>query len=152
MKTALMLAAAALVVAGCATTPQTYNFDNSRSVDATFDRTWESVISYFAENNIPIATLEKDSGIIVAKNERYTPGAMKTFADCASAFMMTNDVGQIDVNVFVRPVDDNTTSVQVNTSYSMRQSGAYGSSAVETCNSNGTLEEALLDRIERDAV
>lgn len=33
---------------------------------SSFDDVWDRVIDFFAENNIPIATLEKASGIIVA--------------------------------------------------------------------------------------
>lgn len=36
-------------------------------IAASRDSTWEAVVSYFAERNIPIRTIEKASGIIVAE-------------------------------------------------------------------------------------
>lgn len=43
-----------------------YNNENSTKTDAEFEKVWDNVIDYFAKNNIPIATLEKSSGLIVA--------------------------------------------------------------------------------------
>lgn len=45
-----------------------YSAKNSVETEKSFDQVWNNVIDFFAENNIPIATLEKESGIIVASN------------------------------------------------------------------------------------
>ena len=34
----------------------------------SFDNVWNNVIDFFAENNLPIEILEKDSGLIVSNN------------------------------------------------------------------------------------
>ena len=47
--------------------PGISNYENKKDFYASYDKVWEGVISYFAENNISIETLEKDSGIVVAK-------------------------------------------------------------------------------------
>lgn len=140
---------AAILLSACATTADTFNFDKSREITADFDTTWESVIGYFAENNIPIATVEKDSGLIVARNEQFPVSETKKIASCGSGGLTTPVSGVLSVNVFVRPVSDDVTNVQVNTQVSQNWSGAYGTTGMNECNSNGELEGALLDRIER---
>ena len=43
-----------------------YEITNSIETSSSYNDVWSKVIDYFAINNIPIATLEKESGIIVA--------------------------------------------------------------------------------------
>lgn len=43
-----------------------YKTNYSTTTDTPYDVVWDNVIDYFAENGIPIATLEKNSGLIVA--------------------------------------------------------------------------------------
>lgn len=45
-----------------------YQTINSIETNSSFDDVWNRVIDFFAESNIPVATLEKASGIIVASN------------------------------------------------------------------------------------
>lgn len=40
-------------------------------IAAPFDSTWGAVISWFAERNIPIRTIEKASGIVVAEPSQF---------------------------------------------------------------------------------
>lgn len=48
--------------------PEPVEFEKTITLDIeSFDRTWESIIGFFATRQIPIETIEKDSGIIVAK-------------------------------------------------------------------------------------
>lgn len=47
--------------------PAVPEFDNEKSFNASFNKVWEGIISYFAERSITIETVEKDSGIIVAQ-------------------------------------------------------------------------------------
>lgn len=42
----------------------TYTIESSKS----FDEVWDNVIDYFAQNAIPISTMEKDSGLIISKD------------------------------------------------------------------------------------
>ena len=43
-----------------------YPISNAVETNASYDAVWNNVIDFFAMNNLPIAVLEKDSGIIVA--------------------------------------------------------------------------------------
>jgi len=68
----LLVAFATLVFTSCG--PTTYvlrgNYPATNSIETTtsYDAVWNNVIDFFAMNNLPIAVLEKDSGIIVASN------------------------------------------------------------------------------------
>ena len=110
-----LIGLALLSLTACATTADTFNFDKSRDITADFDTTWQSVIGYFAENNIQIATIEKDSGFIVAKDERFDVSEIKKVASCAEGIFETPFIGELSVNIFTRPVSDGVTNVQVNT-------------------------------------
>lgn len=61
-----------LVLSSCGPTVYTlkgnYLMESSAVTDIEFDKVWDNVIDYFAQNNIPVATLEKSSGLIVASN------------------------------------------------------------------------------------
>ncbi|MDE6069610.1 MAG: hypothetical protein K2F92_01850 [Alistipes sp.] len=45
-----------------------YDVVTSIETNSSFEDVWNRVIDFFAENNIPIATLEKASGIVVANS------------------------------------------------------------------------------------
>lgn len=68
----IAIIACAIFSASCSskiyTIQGSYPIKNSIETETTFDKVWNNVIDFFAENNIPIATLEKESGIIVASN------------------------------------------------------------------------------------
>ncbi len=50
------------------------------SVRASFDRTWTAVIDFFADNAIPVKTIDRASGYIAA--ERIGAGNNAKWADC----------------------------------------------------------------------
>ena len=43
------------------------NITTQKIFNAPFDKVWTGIVSFFAEQNISIATIEKDSGIVVAE-------------------------------------------------------------------------------------
>ena len=90
MKKYLFAAAALVGLAGCATPAQTFQFDNQRLVDDSYDAVWDRAINVLANNNLPIKTLEKDSGIIVAENELVSRASMGESASCPQSMMATN--------------------------------------------------------------
>ncbi len=73
-----------------------------------------------------IATIEKDSGFIVAKDERFDVSEIKKVASCAEGIFQTPFIGELSVNIFTRPVSDGVTNVQVNTQILQKWSGIGG--------------------------
>lgn len=65
---------ASLTLWGCATVPaKNYQFENSRAYsNKTYDQVWNGVIEFMTVNNIPIKTIEKDSGVIYSEIDNFS--------------------------------------------------------------------------------
>lgn len=95
---------------GCASAPRQAPERQPTSVAASFGQTWDAAIDIFAAHNIPIKTLDRSSGLIVAEQSRVGPSDVAKFADCGKRLMavvtagVTGDVGpaRADYNVLVR--------------------------------------------------
>tara|TARA_R110002020_G_scaffold399971_2_gene610067 strand:- start:4879 stop:5343 length:465 start_codon:yes stop_codon:yes gene_type:complete len=134
-------------LAGCVTPAQSFQFDNSRTVDAGFDQTWERTIGVLASNNLPVKTLEKASGLIVAENELVSFTTMGEAASCPASPLITPIGGIMNYNIFVRKLSETQTTVAVNTKYNMRYRDMNSAIVSDTCNSNGNVERKLLNAI-----
>ena len=137
---------AVLALSACATAPEVYDFDNSKTVSTSYDQTWEKVITYFSSNNIPIKTLEKDSGLVVAEIARLDGRSISRYADCQASMLDMIEGGKADYNVFVRRAADGTT-VTVNTDFSATRRGVgTATSSFSDCNSKGVFEQEFLSQ------
>lgn len=145
-----------------------YSVVNSVTTTSSFEDVWSRVIDFFAENNIPIGTIAKDSGIITATNIRFGDNLV-SYEDKYGQIVNPNawfvlpymkDVvgGRADCsfNVRVRKNDNGTCSIQVNLS---NITGYYNIEWLNTmnfkkeiientvpkpCSSTGAFENALL--------
>lgn len=99
-----------LLAFGCASAPKSALERQPLPVAASFGQTWDAAIDVFAAHNIPIKTLDRSSGLIVAEQSRVGPSDVAKFADCGRRLMavvtagMTGDIGpaRADYNVLVR--------------------------------------------------
>lgn len=169
-----LLFATAFAISSCS--PKVYglrgNYDvtnNSIETSSSFDDVWNRVIDFFAESNIPVATLEKASGIIVANNVNISNTLVSVeneqgvIADKNAWFVFPYEKGLIggrvvcSFNVRVRKQENGKTYVSVNlggiTGY---KSIEYFSSLTfrketinqpipSACYSTGKFERALLN-------
>ena len=111
-----MLFATVLSVSSCS--PKVYglrgNYQtiNSIETNSSFDDVWNRVIDFFAESNIPVATLEKASGIIVASHVNISN----------TLVAVENEQGVIsDKNAwFVFPYEKNLIGGRVECSFNVR--------------------------------
>lgn len=89
-----------------------YNVVTSIETNSSFEDIWDRVIDFFAENNIPIATLEKASGIVVANNVNISE----------SLISVENEQGKIlDKKAwFVFPYEKKFVSGKVQCSFNVR--------------------------------
>lgn len=120
MKTKLFYAALALTAICCLSScsKKVYglrgNYDAVTSIEtnSSFEDIWNRVIDFFAENNIPIATLEKASGIVVANNVNISQ----------SRISIENEQGRmVDKNAwFVFPYEKKFVSGKVQCSFNVR--------------------------------
>lgn len=100
--------AASALLTGCAMPsmqpPTSTEQDYSKSYNAEFTSVWDTAVDWFADNNIPIKNIEKDSGII---SSEYSLGASATQIDCGTLdpgdlFAMKGQSATANLNVLIR--------------------------------------------------
>ena len=134
--------------------PAQYQFDNSRSFDASMGDVWEAIIEFFAANNLPISMIERDSGLIVLDDLRFSSDEeFNQYADCGVAAgdmgNLRQDSGIGNMNLFIRERSTGNAEVSVNTRFHLLrevQTNMYLSKWFE-CVSTGALESVIFDRI-----
>ena len=147
----LTVAAFAIVLVGCSTAMQTYQFDKSRSYPAPPDQVWEGVMQYFTTNNIQIKTLERDSGVVYAEKVYPDQVELQLVADCGSGFWHESALPTASLNVFIAGDfrEEAETTVTVNTQFTdVYKDHLYGGMGQKPCNSKGMLEKTILNHIE----
>ncbi len=137
----MITAALVLSLSGCATAPQTYSYEKSKTSTRTYDEVWENVIEFFASHNIPVKNIAKDSGVIYAETTKFD----NNIADCGSPGIMVVTGRQANFNVFVKHTGAAPT-VTVNSQFSEIRSFDMSVVKVE-CNSKGVLEREILSAI-----
>jgi len=130
----------------CGTMPKQHLIANEKKISSDFDNVWQAVVSFFAENNIPIKTIEKASGLLMAESQVFP----ENWIDCGKAGMFelrTTPTGVF--NVYVRDLGDGSIDVQINSSYQCIRWDTYNNRSLGSmaCYSTGIFEELLLDEI-----
>lgn len=109
-------------------------------VEAEFDVAWGAVIDYFAEYNVPIATIDKSSGFIAAApvglGHITKPGA---WADCGAWGSMRKKPSSVIYNVTVRERSGGST---------IRVTATWEDSCVTFGTWESLVESALKERAE----
>lgn len=90
-------------------------------VQASFDAAWDAAIDHFAENNIPIATIERASGIIATTQLGVDPEIAEVSSDCGTGSGVNSTIRlratRAVYNVLVRG-DASSATVRVTVSWS----------------------------------
>src|SRR5688572_31837548 len=120
------------------------------TVAANFDRTWEAVIDIFAKQTIPIATIEKASGIVAATSNLRGVG---DYANCGAIQNLWGDRSTVyatrgEFNVIVRTVGTGST-VLVTARFTHIPADPRGITA--DCVSRGTFEKYFEDSVKAAA-
>ncbi len=140
-------------------------------VSASYDTTWATVVSYFADRNVAIRTIEKASGIIVAEALRadmqnrepikdkkgkvvHYLGSLPQlgppiFADCGSSEGYPLDLLAASFNVRVLG-DKNRSTVRVTARFTTAYGTGVGRQVVD-CVSTGKFEMDLEARVKKVA-
>jgi hypothetical protein len=110
-------------------------------IAAPFDRVWGAVIDHFADNSVPIRTLEKASGLIVTESMLVPLGRID-LADCGKD-SLGEYVGPSHAAYNVRVTGDSAkSSVRVTATFSNQRSALY-----PQCVSRGNYERVLISSI-----
>jgi hypothetical protein len=154
MKIRTAVATLALVgLAGCVTQgtdPIEMSVENSRTYNAPFDVVWPAIIGSIADQNLPVTTLEKASGLIAISGVAYSPSDANEGS--RGSVMGTPDrvvARSAKFNIFATRQDDGRTNVRVNTSFAMEiRAGDGGEVFWQQSYSNGNFEKRILNEIQ----
>jgi hypothetical protein len=116
-------------------------------IAASFDHTWNAVIDIFADNSIPIQSMERASGFIVSREMSPIPD--DSWADCGSGGINTVRLRAASFNVVVRG-DSTSSSVRITTRFVGTVQFADNVRTTE-CSSNGIWERALEKKVKSKA-
>lgn len=113
-------------------------------VAASFGRTWDAVIDVFADEGIPIATMDRGSGLIVPALSSRVVGTPERgpldYADCGSNIQRQPIVAnQARFNVVVRG-DSAQSTVQVRAFYQWVSPPVLGETSSVECSTTGRYE------------
>ena len=151
MRRVLPLVVLASVSLACASTGPIVHppWDRSVTVNAPFDEVWEALIRLASDSGWPIATLEKDSGLLSIEDASVGTGWR---FDCPTGFTTVMTDIRVRMSFVVRNIGD-TTEVTANIrargfEESILTDNNYGWS---DCESLGYAERAIQDSI-RQAV
>jgi uncharacterized lipoprotein len=138
-----------LVLISCATAPAPRMIQNSFSIDQPFDKIWPAVIEVFAELNLPIMNMEKDSGLITTDWIQFTGHEANRFMDCGRLGATTEIDKRGKFNVYVKKISDTACEMKVNSVFEHTITPALGMGPLVTspCVSNGKLEAEVYKRV-----
>lgn len=145
----LLFMFAIMTLNSCGVRTKLYEFNyptvqNTFTINAPYDEVWSKVIDIFAENNIKIDVIEKESGIITSGRTEFPTSyyidnqLVNPNAYIAVQFVSnykkdgTGLKAESSWNVRVKKIDDKTTSLSVNlstpviTAYTATAVGMYG--------------------------
>ena len=130
---------------GCASQSQQQiveEFEKSATVEKSLDVVWEDLIRFLSINDIEIAVIEKDSGLISLSGENLSSDLIQTYCATKKPWGYTQTGGNASGTITVRD-DDGFVTVEVNMRFTAIS--RYGANIYpQNCPSLGTFEAALL--------
>lgn len=170
----IVLVATIMLITGCVrvnyTPPTMLEKIDSRAYDIPFEKAWTGAVDWFAENNIIIEKIEKESGLLTAKyllevpsNQQVVRGGNNSvrdnFMDCGTLSLNTiwtpTAIERYRMlNVTVRKKGENQSRVTVNFfgefKAILNDMGPV-QVAAGRCVSTGKIEKSVLDFIEGES-
>jgi hypothetical protein len=119
-------------------------------VDVSFSKAWDAVIDIFSEKNIPIKTMDRSSGLIVAEIARvndneYSDPSIKNWNNCGGwGQTLRVYANRVTYNIVVRG-DSTRSTVRANFLWEHKGQGQYATDM--PCSTTGYLESEWEKRI-----
>ena len=133
------------IFAGCSRyrPPETRVVSNKTTFGVPFDKVWSAVVQIFAEFNLPLTTIDRSSGLIVADKVSVSP----EYVDCGRGAEWVMTPGQVlgTYNVFVLG-DTLGTTVSINMRFS-RYATVLGEPIKLECVSTGVFEKKVFEGV-----
>lgn len=147
-----------VVISGCANVqvepPEQSNVERSRVYSMSYDKTWSRAVDWYADHNVTIEKIRKESGLLTAK---YSLEASSDDLDCgeinATGFLKEPEIDRAgSLNLTVRRLEETRTKVKVNFfgEYELSGKDAWDGRTVTysgNCRTTGEIEENILDYI-----
>lgn len=136
-----ILVIAGILVMGCRYVPPTSSpSPEELPTGGSFDATWSAVIDYFAEHKIPVKTLERASGFVVAEYLWNDDTRVLGSADCGRRGNTGFAPDVATFNVRVKPAGREAT-IRITTDYARADR--------KRCESTGVWERQIVNRVVR---
>lgn len=154
-----LLLTLSFIISGCANVKVSefseYDYDKHKELNVPYDKAWSSAIDWFADHNVQISKISKESGLITAK---YTLNTDDSYLDCGK-IEITGTIGtdRVDrlgtLNVTVRELPKNQSKVRVNLfgEYAIQVVDAWDGRHLSysgKCTSTGMLESSIFNYIQ----
>lgn len=133
-----------LFIIGCAKPPAPRTIENSFTVNSDYDSAWSALVETFAELQLPIDNMEKDSGLITTDWIEFTGQTNEGYCDCGGLGINIeiNRLGKF--NVFMKKDTENSCKMTVNSQW--EQTYRFGDDVYKRkCVSTGKLEREIFD-------
>lgn len=148
----LFLGMVTIMMVGCATTPvvEIKPFDKNLTVEGSYDAVWTNLIRFMSTNDISIASVEKESGLIVLTGDNLSASLISEYCDATAPFLWTLTGGKASGSVLVND-DEGFVTVTVNAKfhgtlyYALSSPPQY---STKPCNSRGAFEAAILGSVQ----
>jgi hypothetical protein len=141
----------ALSLIGCATQPSQPlpTPEASATLDAPFDKVWGAVVGEIV-NEYPVQVIEKQSGVLQSQMVNIgsgfgAEGLLGRYGTSPGIFLATWSGARASLSAFVKPVDDNHTSVRIRGHFEGFENNVTQSWQV--WRSKAILEGQILDRV-----
>ena len=141
-----------VMLGACATAPvvEVQPFDKSATVEKSYDEVWTNLIRFMSTNDVSIASVEKDSGLIVLTGDSLSAGLIQEYCDATAPWMWALTGGRASGSVIVTD-DDGFTTVTVNAKFQGTSQTLLSNPpqfSTTPCNSRGAFEAAVLGSIQ----
>jgi len=147
MKTKIFIfTAVCLFFVGCASGPALRTVVNSFTINGDYDSIWSAVIETFAELQIPIDNMEKDSGLITTDWIDFTGQTNEDYCDCGKLGINIEESRTGKFNAFLKKTSGNSCELTMNCMF--EQIYFFGENRWKRkCVSTGNLEREMHERI-----
>ena len=141
---ALLLGLAAL--AGCARPPAYTAVNHSRVVPLAASDVWRRLHAFLQDQGISVVSEDAVAGVIDARQASSGKGLLSSYADCGGGvdLMRTLQRQTLDLTILVKPAAEGA-QVTANAAFSQTLRSRRAVALTVTCNSNGVLENAVLN-------
>jgi len=137
-----------LLAYACAVAPAPRQVQTTFPIEKPFDNVWTAVIETFAEMNLPIMNMEKDSGLITTDWIGFSGPKGKEYCDCGKLGINIEIKRVGKFNVFVKKLNGSS-EIRVTCSYQQTYEDVSGDQYTRNCVSTGKLEAEMFNLIKK---